>query len=211
MDAYDGAIAYLDAELGALFDSLERRGVLRNTIVVITSDHGEEFGEHGLLGHGNSLYWPSLAVPLIVIAPGQTPAGVIVREPVTTRDVAASVADLTGIGVTFPGRSLARHWVGSDVTGGDVAAGAPDTLLSHVRRASGLPAWYPVSRGSIASALLGPLHVIRDGRGTLEVYDVERDPWERTDLAPQMARRSQMAPLAEVLRRTLAWRPGARP
>ena len=51
-----------------------QRGLLRNTIVVITSDHGEEFGEHGLLSHGSSLYLPSLRVPLIIAHTGRVPA-----------------------------------------------------------------------------------------------------------------------------------------
>src|SRR5690606_4189905 len=56
IDAYDGGIAYQDRQLALLLEELERRGELENTIVIVTSDHGEEFGEHGVFTHGNSLY-----------------------------------------------------------------------------------------------------------------------------------------------------------
>ena len=77
--AYDGAIASLDAQLGQLFDELARRGSLDGTIVVVTSDHGEEFAEHGFMSHGNGLHFPALHVPLMVYAPGRAPAGQRVR------------------------------------------------------------------------------------------------------------------------------------
>jgi arylsulfatase A-like enzyme len=61
--AYDHAIEYLDSELGRLLDSLESRVLLEETIVIVTADHGEHLGEHGLTGHGNSLYQELLHVP----------------------------------------------------------------------------------------------------------------------------------------------------
>src|SRR5690606_40778061 len=57
-------LAYEDHELQWLLDALERRGLLDNTIVIVTSDHGEEFGEHDVFTHGNTLYDPALRVPL---------------------------------------------------------------------------------------------------------------------------------------------------
>ncbi|HEX7025403.1 MAG TPA: sulfatase, partial [Gemmatimonadales bacterium] len=73
--AYQGAIAYLDVEIAALFDSLRARRIFDRTLVIVAGDHGEEFFEHGLMGHGNSLYAPSVRVPLIVVWPGRVPAG----------------------------------------------------------------------------------------------------------------------------------------
>ena len=67
-DGYDDCIAYLDQQIGAMLDELERRGVLENTIVIITSDHGEEFGEHNVFNHGYSLYLYETHVPLIIIS-----------------------------------------------------------------------------------------------------------------------------------------------
>lgn len=69
---YDAEVFDLDAALRELFLGLERRGVLERTIVVVTSDHGEEFLEHGGLGHGRSLYDELIRVPLLIRMPGQT-------------------------------------------------------------------------------------------------------------------------------------------
>ena len=71
---YDESITYLDYELGRLFTELKRRGRWDRTLVVITADHGEEFGERGLYFHGNSLYRASLEVPLLLRLPGVVPA-----------------------------------------------------------------------------------------------------------------------------------------
>ena len=70
LDAYDDCIAALDRQVGALLDELDRRGVLRDTIVMITADHGEQFGEHGVFNHGFSLYAQEAHVPLVIISSG---------------------------------------------------------------------------------------------------------------------------------------------
>ncbi|HEX3448976.1 MAG TPA: sulfatase, partial [Isosphaeraceae bacterium] len=68
-DAYDSCLAYLDEQLGVLFDELQRHAVLDNTVVVITSDHGEGLGEHDLFDHGESLYSTELDVSLLILLP----------------------------------------------------------------------------------------------------------------------------------------------
>jgi arylsulfatase len=68
---YDGALAYLDSELGRLFAGLELRGLAADTIVCIVADHGEEFGEHGKVGHGHGLWESLLHVPWILAVPGR--------------------------------------------------------------------------------------------------------------------------------------------
>ncbi len=95
-DAYDDCIGYLDSQIGKLMDELESRGLLENTLVVITSDHGEELGEHGLFGHGRSLYSQEVHVPLVILAPGGSAAGRVVGEPVSLRDLPATFVDLLG-------------------------------------------------------------------------------------------------------------------
>ncbi len=110
-DSYDDCIAALDRRVGALLDELERREVLRDTLVIITSDHGEQFGEHGVFNHGFSLYSQEVHVPLLIIS-SAAPAGRTVSEPVSLRDLPATVVDLIGLGggSPFPGRSLAESW-----------------------------------------------------------------------------------------------------
>src|SRR5262245_29595300 len=68
---YDGEVLYNDSVVAQLFRALERRGDLANTLVIVTADHGEEFGEHGAFSHGASLYQSAIRVPLIVRLPGQ--------------------------------------------------------------------------------------------------------------------------------------------
>jgi arylsulfatase A-like enzyme len=110
-DSYDDCIADLDEQLGKLIDELDRRGVLEQTWLIITSDHGESFGEHaGIFCHGKSLYETELHVPLLVIPPGGSATKQAVEEPVSLRDLAATIVDLTGLKASapFPGVSLAR-------------------------------------------------------------------------------------------------------
>jgi arylsulfatase A-like enzyme len=178
-DAHDGAIAYLDDQIGRLVDELDRRGGLANTIVVITADHGEQLGEHGLLDHANSLYLPLLHVPLIIVAPRGVPPGMRRPESVSLRDLAATLLDLTGSGTSgFPGESLTTYWTGS------AAENRGDSLvLSEVDRALEDPSWYPAAKGPMKSLISGRLHYIRNfGDGREELYDVAADPGERDDL-----------------------------
>jgi len=72
LDLYDGTARYLDRKVGELLHALEQRGWLDHAIIIITADHGEQFGEHGLFNHGVSLYESGIHVPLIVRFPGQT-------------------------------------------------------------------------------------------------------------------------------------------
>ena len=110
-DCYDDCIAFLDEQLGKLLEELKRQGLLDNTLVIITSDHGEAFGDHGLFGHGNSLYLDEIAVPLVMLCPG-APAGRVVDAAVSLRDLPATVLDLLGLadGSPLPGHSLAAYW-----------------------------------------------------------------------------------------------------
>ena len=96
-DLYDGEVKYLDGRLAELFADLARLGALRNTMIVLTSDHGEELGEHDIFGHGNALYDSQIRVPLIVWR-WDGPAGRIAR-PVETSGIAAALLDAAGIAV----------------------------------------------------------------------------------------------------------------
>lgn len=108
-DLYDSELAWTDQEVGRLLDELTKLPSYAKTIVVITSDHGENMGEHnGVIGtHGTALYKEQLHVPLIVFIPGHAPREV--RGAVTNLDVVPTIAALARIDVadlTFEGRSL---------------------------------------------------------------------------------------------------------
>jgi len=177
-DAYDAAIAKQDADMGALLDEMERRGMLRNTVVVITSDHGEEFGEHGVYHHGTNLYASAVHVPLVIFGPG-APAGLRVTEPVTIRDIAATVTSLAHFptAVAFPGVSLAGTW--SDES---PATGAGSPVISETKRGINLPDGYQNARDDAHAIVDGPLHYIRINSGREQLFDWFSDPREQHDL-----------------------------
>jgi arylsulfatase A-like enzyme len=180
-EAYDGSIAYEDAQLGRLFRELQRRGEMSNTLVIVTADHGEEFGEHGWFSHGNGLYLPGLHVPLLISFPARIPGGVRVAEPVTLRDLPATVVDLLRFSdaAGMPGRSLSLRWEATS----DSSRMAASPLLSEVNRPRNALSWYAVARGNMQSVIVGRHHYIRNGDGREELYDVAADPWEITNLA----------------------------
>ncbi|HXE58179.1 MAG TPA: sulfatase [Gemmatimonadales bacterium] len=198
--AYDAAIAHLDAELGRLFRELDRRGLLANTIVVVTSDHGEAFGEHRLIRHGSSVYGCMVRVPLLVAWPGRIPAGHVVTAPVSLRDVPATIAELARPGAPSPlgGRSLTRYWAGP-------GAPRPDTVITALRQEPTHPMWWPVSRGDLFSVEFDGVRYIRNlGDGGEELFDVRRDPGERYDLSRTERGRALLPRYRRALERILA-------
>lgn len=176
VNAYDGAIAWLDAEMDRLLKGLEAQGQLDNTVVVISSDHGEHFGEHGLVLHGNSLYRQLLQVPLIVISPN-LPQGLRVQQVVSLRDLPRTLMDLAGIRDEdrIPGTSLRPLWE----SWGTPAPISP--VYAELRRP-----------GKTWQAILAEgNHLIRsqkDAKGNttfpmeVELFDMDADPLSLSDL-----------------------------
>jgi len=195
-DAYDAAIAYLDHELGQLLSSLDESHQLDNTMVIITADHGEEFMEHGLAEHGNSLYRPSVEVPLMVVWTGRIPAGARVSTPVSLRQLPATVMELAGLASSspLPGPSLVPYW--SEPAEGVKAP----PIYNQVGRTTGQPDWYPVSKGDMFAVLAGGLRYISNGDRSVELYDFDRDPAEQTNLAGDPARLGAQAGLADLVK-----------
>jgi arylsulfatase A-like enzyme/tetratricopeptide (TPR) repeat protein len=93
--AYDGEVAYADAQVGRIVSAIRDRGLAGSTIVALAGDHGEGLGDHGEQSHGMLLYDSTLRVPLVVVAPGRT-------NP-ETLDGSASLADLAGSLLTLAG------------------------------------------------------------------------------------------------------------
>ncbi|MDT8300328.1 MAG: sulfatase [Sedimentisphaerales bacterium] len=178
-NAYDAAIAYLDHDLKRLFTELRQRNLFDRTLVIITSDHGEEFAEHGTIGHAKDLQVQSIRVPLMLRLPGIVPAEVTVQEPSTLRDIPATVIELLGIsddGV-FPGRSLSKYWTDSTREKSE----KNELILSELSHAS----WAvgaPSEKGDMKSLNIGDMHYIRNGDSSEEVYDFGNDPSEQKDL-----------------------------
>ncbi len=105
VDLYDAEIAAADLQIGRILAGLAERGLSENTIVLLTADHGEEFWDHGDLGHGQSHYQELLHVPFIASGPGIAPQRV--SRPVSLIDLMPTVLELAGlVAESLPGRSL---------------------------------------------------------------------------------------------------------
>ena len=199
IDAYDGCIAYLDAELGRLMAELARRGLSRNTLVVIASDHGESFGNHNLFGHGNSAYLETLHVPLVMVWPGHIPADVRISPAVGLERLPATIVELVDPRAGnhgFPGHSLAATWSGSRTSGTTTPA---EPVLSEVTHVAGGPAGYPTSGGSLTSLISGEWHLVVSTAGATELYAWPRDPQEEVNLAAS----PQGQAVVDALKKTL--------
>ena len=193
-DSYDGAIGYIDQQIGALTEELQRRGLLENTLLIVTSDHGEHLGEHGFMRHANTLYLEVLHVPLMFRLPARVPA-LRVPEPASVRDLPATVLDVLGVDCAgcLAGSSLAASWRKPAQT---QSPSSPS--FSEVSRGVRLPGRYPNASGDMASLVTADFHYILNGDGSEELYRLPSDPQERTNLvnSPEAA-----AALADFRRR----------
>jgi arylsulfatase A-like enzyme len=180
VNGYDGCLAYLDAQLDNLFAALEAGGFKENTLVIVTSDHGEAFGNHDLYGHGNSLYVETLRVPLIVYWPGKVPAGQRVQVMAGLDQIPASVADLLGWkdAAGFSGQSLASAWLR-----GDIATTTPAAVFAQLGSNEHGPAAYPNTGRDLKSIVTERWHLIMDPSGNIALYAWRDDPAELNNLA----------------------------
>lgn len=179
-DAYDGSIAFLDAEIGRLFDELERRAVLENTYVIIGSDHGDELGEHGRWGHAASLHEEVVHVPLLIFGPG-VPVGLRIDEPASLRDIPATIAAFAGSAAPFHGSSLAGYWGG----GPNVGSSLPFSEYN-----------------GFYSIYSDGLHYVQRVRDRVEsLYDLQQDPLETADLAQVPEMRARLDSIRAFIRK----------
>ena len=187
-DAYDDCIADLDEQVGKLIDTLDQRGILEHTWLIVVSDHGESFGEHpNTFCHGTSLFDTEVRVPLLIIPPSkiQMAAALTVREPVSLRDIAATIADMAGLvtGSPFPGDSLTRFWIKPSPASGGVQPASLSELVPNDpknRNYWGLPPSLP-PRASIKDSEWSYLR--REVEGGEQLYHLTKDAREQRNLA----------------------------
>lgn len=174
-DAYDASLAYLDAQLQRLFEQLQARGLADNTLLVITSDHGESIFEHGALGHSINLYREALHIPLLLRWPGKVPAGLRDARPVDLTAVPATLLDLAGIPAAWPSASLAPFQPQSP--------GPAARPLSELAHNPDAPKHWPNQNGWLKSLVTDRWHLILHQSGRAELFDWQADPKELHDLA----------------------------
>ncbi len=187
---YAGEVVYTDKVLRRLFDTLDRLGLADDTIVVVTADHGDEFGEHGSVGHSRTVYDEVLRVPLVFWAPGLIPAGAQIEEQVSLVDLGPTLLELVNIAPVdaLRGESLAPALLHGDAPKSAVRfAEAPS--LKH-------------ADGRIFSARtesykwIGREHV----SDPLEIYDLQADPLEQNNLVDDQKLLEQGRELLQVYR-----------
>jgi len=169
---YDGGIAYADSQIGRLVDWLKRENLYDNTLIVVTADHGEAFGEGGFFQHGNSLHSNLLHVGLVVKYPHSAHTGVI-GTPVSLIDIFPTVMKVTGV---EPPRGLQ----GRDLL--DPEATAPRNLFSEsfpcpVAQGPGCP-----SGCLMRTVVSWPNKFIFSSNGRSQVYQLDQDPNETHNL-----------------------------
>ena len=174
IDCYDGAIAYLDDQLGRLFDALQRQGLLDNTVVIVTNDHGEHFGENGKWEHSDSLYRQLIDAPLIIVYPPKITAGLMVEQPVTLTQIPATLVDLVGLNKETAFRGASLPAVGRPAV-------EPDLIFSET-----CPNQEDRSQDRLCSIVADGWHYIRrSSDGDEELYDYRADPLESHNLADE--------------------------
>ena len=181
VDLYDAAICQVDEEVGRLMNDLRNSGLVENTIVVLTSDHGEEFLDHGQLQHSLQLYEETVRVPLIFLLPG-SPGGLELDSPVSLVDVVPTLMDLMGFELSreLDGRSLKPLLMAES----NVDAALHDRAIFFEAN---------IQHPNLETKLLQPgfkSAVRRDSyklhydavSGEYQLYDLAKDPHEREDM-----------------------------
>jgi arylsulfatase A-like enzyme len=162
---YDGEITYHDVHFASIVEGLRRRGLREDTLVVFTSDHGEELFDHGSVGHGHTVWEELLSVPLVIRIPGLDSSGSRIARAVGLVDVAPTILDVLGkpIPEAMSGRSLLPLMRGQTES-------APRPTVSGF-----MNGWRTI--------VVGRYKLIQRTASRMMLYDLEEDPDETRDLA----------------------------
>jgi arylsulfatase A-like enzyme len=197
---YDREIRHTDDRLRAFFERLERDGLARDTIVIVTSDHGEAFLEHGFLGHGPDLHQEIVKVPLMLRGPG-IPVGHRVDAPVGLIDLMPTILDLAGVDPVagVMGRSLAPLLRGEADGGARVRPLFSSAWQTRAIFAGGQAARIPQPTFSVRVGSRKLIRYTDQGRPRYAYYDLDEDPEERSGGASHSS--AEVSELVRLLER----------
>jgi iduronate 2-sulfatase len=226
VQAYYASISFMDAQVGRVIGTLDRLGLAENTIIVFTSDHGYHLGEHGLWKK-QSLFEESARVPLLIVAPGVSKPGIVVKAPVSHIDLYPTLTELAGVKApaNLQGQSLVpmlkdatvpgRGWALTQMVRGGGGGGGGGGKKKAAAAAAGSQAGDRASRKGIAPAIgeaSGRIfgYTLRTPRWRYtewgetarqgrELYDHENDPKELTNLAAVSAHARTVQELSGLL------------
>ena len=200
---YDRAVRNVDAALGELFDALVERGLWDDTVVVLTSDHGEYFGEHELVEHSKDIYVEGLAVPLVVKRPYQT-EGEVIATPASLVDVPRLI--LANLGRELEERLAARFRY--------VPGNHPILAELHYSRSKDLlsPDYGQRFRRVRTALYDGGYKYIQSSDGADELYRLADDPGETRNLIDaEPALAAELAAKLAAIQSRDRWDPGPPP
>jgi arylsulfatase A-like enzyme len=183
---YQNDINYVDSVIGGIIQDLRHRNLLENTLVIFTSDHGEHFGDHGLMSHELSLYDVLVHVPLIIRFPNRQHSGTRIKEPVQTIDIFPSILhflksesklDLQGFNLLPDSFERKNHpYVFAEYNN----LRAADKMERRFPNVPPSPLWRKKVLKSVQSA---DWKFIWATDGTRELYSIQNDPYEKINLA----------------------------
>ena len=168
MGLYQGEVSFLDSQLGRLFNALDQLGLSDNTLLTVTADHGESFGEHSTFKedtdyfHPHDMYNTEQHTPLLMRFPGQIKPGTVVQAPSQAIDLFPTLLDYANLPVPAQsqGSSLVQLVDGTDTGATRAAFGAmPDYVFSSIA----VPGWKLIRNNA---------------NGSHELYDLKADPTE---------------------------------
>jgi arylsulfatase A-like enzyme len=188
-DAYDQSVNWTDRLIAHLVEALIQRELLAKTLIVLASDHGEAFNEHGSEGHARNLYREVTHVPLLLVPPFEIEGGIRVSELVSNLDVLPTVLDLVGLELPqAEGRSLVPLILEAAglpaPAGGDGLRGRP--IYSQLNRGWGRP---KSPKRPLIGIQRGEWQLFHDLENPErdELYDEARDPAQKLNLAGKRA------------------------
>ena len=201
IDEYDAGVKYTDDFIGQLLQGLESLGVLKDTIVIITSDHGEALGDHGLSFHGAALYSDLVRVPLVICWPGRVPPGIRVTQPVTNAAIANTVLSLVGAQPRqFPGPSLTALWEPSTPNDWPNPVSELPQTSTIVAADRAMQGKIPLATDGWMNSVVSPQwQLIRHEKYADQIYDWKTDQSESDNLINTPRGRAAAAALAADL------------